>query len=680
MSKWLSCLLIIVATGLGQWQQTDFIIGSCGGVQPITQNHTNKNHDSTILADYYACGFNLIATRPTFTWQWDFRYQLELVSLFHSLKLLISDTCFYIKHWDYCTTGDTGIGVVEYPGIAYGRNNNSIMADWGPNAPTTASLDGLLNFVPFKPEMRNAMYGYYLHQEIPCNREIENILTWQEYFHAEDSSKLAWANLFPYCGIFTDTMDYKSYVSNYFDDDRTRVASFDYYPFLTNQWQANGKLTPNYFWNLQLFAQKSSTMQKPFWAYPYTGGKRIYAPYSSPKLKFMVWAPIIYGAKGLMYYSYWELFDDVDSLNGLATAAGALLHPKYDDVKNINFQINNMSHILMKLQWQKTIHGSSTDPNSGEIGLTTIDSSTPLFCNNSFKSAVLPTTPNDTGSIAIGIFKQGSEDYLMPMNKRIRYVGGAWQENTDISANYTVINYVYPLEFDKDAVKWKILKREKDKYVCPTTSFNLQISTGDAKLIKLAPGNILPLLNLNLDTIGGARAVNAEADSYATQVTLTGNSTSLPNSYDNVLFANNKFSGGFIADARVDSTNYGAIAGIMVRSSLDSAAPMAYLNLVQGHAYFSYRQSIGGSRLPISFQPDTCGGYLRIKRLGKTLKAYIKSNGNNYTEIANISLNTGPLYVGLCMHGSVSSKAIFSHISIHAYDPMTPTNTLLLGD
>jgi hypothetical protein len=676
MKKCLLLILMIFSMAFSQWSQSEFVIG-CWVDPPLittcnkpTLDPADIAHNQSILSLLQECGINLLTCTGPIPCNQYRRDELSFVSIFPQLKIIVNDERFLNPYTSAVA--------------------NDIVQNWGGNGVANSFYNTYSNGTA----MRNAIYGLGLFHE-PHPADLGNYFQWQTYVHQNDPTKTCWFILLPYNNLdtvpdFPTWADYDTYVTSVFDTPSTRIVSFDYYPFRETGWENQNFTEPWYFRNHELFAQRSSSTGKPFWAHSHTGANTIHAPFSSPKLNFMAWAPIIYGAKGIIYYTYQQVTTLHPPLTvyGLVDGTNSPL-PSYNCAKDINTQIKNMSSILMKLQWQKTIHGSSTDPNSGEIGLTTIDNSTPLNFNgdNSIKSAVRITSGDtaNRSSLAIGIFKDGADDYLMPLNKRIRYVGGgAWQENTDISADYNVKNIVYPLEFNKDAAKWKILPRSKNKYYSNTTSFNLQISTGDAKLIKLAPGNVLPLLNLTLTNLGTSRGITAEADSYATHIILTDTNTSSYSLNDNFDFANKLISNGFQVDVHLDSADYSA--GIMIRSSHDANGPMVYLyNTKDNTSQFSgflYRLTKGSdySSSPGSYPFQK---YLRITRFGKSISGYISPDGINYTKIGNISLSSGPLYVGLSSYwyGNYGANtAAFSNFSIRAYDPMTPINTLLLGD
>ncbi len=150
----------------------------------------------------------------------------------------------------------------------------------------------------FDSTQRNSFYGYFLFDE-PVPSKFDNLQKWIVFLKKRDPNKLVYVNFLP-SYLFKDSADYNNYVApllNKKDFLHTLdVASYDFYPFTVTGFRKD------YFFNLSFIKKKAG--ERPFWCYALTTKHNNYSEPDDYKLNFMAFAPEIYGAKGILYFTY----------------------------------------------------------------------------------------------------------------------------------------------------------------------------------------------------------------------------------------------------------------------------------------------------------------------------------------------------------------------------------------
>lgn len=147
-------------------------------------------------------------------------------------------------------------------------------------------------------DQRKAFYGYFVYDE-PWARDVAVVKKWVSYFKTKDPNKLAYVNLAP-CYVFKTREQYEEYLDSYLTSsnpsERLDVVSYDFYPFIQNG------IKTDYFYNLSVLRKKSAG--RPLWACVLTTKHREYTDIGPYELNFMMFAPLTYGFKGLVYFTY----------------------------------------------------------------------------------------------------------------------------------------------------------------------------------------------------------------------------------------------------------------------------------------------------------------------------------------------------------------------------------------
>jgi len=205
-------------------------------------------------------------------------------------------------------------------------------------------------------------------------------------------------------------------------------------------------LEPRYFRTHQIVADISKNMNKIFASFAlchehyYKSDNeewvRGWFEITEEKLKYSAFAPLIYGAKGIIWFTYDTPCNPknnnclTDTLTGWVDKDAILDYKgnkteKYEQVKNINAQLKAMGPVLIKLNWLETVHGS--DINNFDINhtisvwlennLPTVNDATPVLSDIGIINPSGAPFENEK-NIAVGIFNESQgADYLLVFNK-----------------------------------------------------------------------------------------------------------------------------------------------------------------------------------------------------------------------------------------------------------------------
>ena len=344
----------------GQWYQKDFMIGTfCDPSVSIVENEISNSYvENAKLAQ--AAYFNLFTdTRNEFV---DISNYLKLVRIHDSLGI---NTLYKLGH-----------------GSAYFHSKLGTITQY---------------------ELANSnIFGWYLRDEPPLV-ESGNIISIVNSLQNIPASKPAYINLLPIYA-FETISEYESYLDAYLRDSTLKIVSYDFYPFHKKFVQNN------YYKNLQLITERAK--KRPVWIYPLTTEHSTYLDPERYHLNFMVFSPITYGVKGIVYYTYETIIKSVN-YNYESALLDTMHYPtsKYFIVKDINRFVSKVAGpIIMNSIRIGTYHVSGA-PFVNE----TIDEE--YLLND--VTPLISTISNT--NIVTGIFKSTSDTsayYLFMHNKK----------------------------------------------------------------------------------------------------------------------------------------------------------------------------------------------------------------------------------------------------------------------
>ncbi|HUI91518.1 MAG TPA: hypothetical protein VLX68_04635 [Chitinivibrionales bacterium] len=383
--------------------------------------------------------------------------------------------------------------VASVPGLSYMILDNRYYKDLASNISTTVPAV-VANYLGqtdpcgavLSAAARNAVMGYFVWDEPGSTTELTRAVNWVSAFSSQDPNHITWANLLPFCnyGYFPPLgwSDYCNYVTYYLDNSGSSVASFDYYPF-----QSGGVWTSynepdgmtRYFQNLDLFSTETAKRGMTFWAFPYSTDITGMAPLTQPNLQFEAFAPIVYGAKGLIYYTYTQ--DQTDGYTDALVDPNNNKFPIYYWAQNINAQVEIMGPTLMSLTRVGTYHESSIDTGyagcSNETGLATVPATERL----------ITSIASSQQSFMVGsFFGSDNKSYLLVFNK---------DRNLAHSLTITLTCPQPVYQMDTLTGAW-------NQIYTSTSSISSTLKTAHMQLLQLGPRSTLPSTRGHLFVVG----------------------------------------------------------------------------------------------------------------------------------------------------------------------------------
>jgi hypothetical protein len=239
-----------------------------------------------------------------------------------------------------------------------------------------------------------AFMGYILYDE-PGASKFNSLAQIKDYIISHDSSHLVYINVFPnYANAETqlESPSYRDYLSDYLIKVRPQLLSFDNYPIY------EGELRPLYFDNLEIIRGAAIANDIPFWAFALTTSHDLYETPNEGTLRFQLYCDLVYGAKGLQYFTYgfvpnFSHYAPTDSLGNKT--------PLWYLIKDINHEILKLTPVLNLLRSADVYHSfplpQGTQPIPEDFYVQITDS-VPMvvghFINNKGTHYIMPVNRN----------------------------------------------------------------------------------------------------------------------------------------------------------------------------------------------------------------------------------------------------------------------------------------------
>lgn len=197
-----------------------------------------------------------------------------------------------------------------------------------------------------------ALGGYFVGDE-PDHLGIPRVAAIHQGLVNADPRHAPFANLFPnYAPEWAFGGTYEQYVEKFITLVKPRLLSFDHYALMTD-----GSLRPGYFDNLEVIRRQGLKHNVPFCFIFQLTPHGSYRDPSEAELRWQVNTGLAYGAKALMYFTYWHPPKDPLFQNSVAVVDvnGNPTH-HYERVKRVNAAINAWAPTLMKLKSTGVYH------------------------------------------------------------------------------------------------------------------------------------------------------------------------------------------------------------------------------------------------------------------------------------------------------------------------------------
>ena len=218
-------------------------------------------------------------------------------------------------------------------------------------------------------------YGFFVDE--PDESRFSRLRQWMELFRRKELSswvqtKLLYVNLFG-CHVYGNR--YERYVRSWIAAAKPPVLSFDNYSVWDDVHAKKYGLdigadwTRDYFVNLEMFRRLSVQEHVPFWTWIMVHrhwslySKRFYRRATPADLRLQVYAALAYGAKGLLYYNFWNPPEAIENPwheeRGIIEGDAAETE-LFAAAQSINTKVKIVGKTLLKLTSEGVRHASNS--------------------------------------------------------------------------------------------------------------------------------------------------------------------------------------------------------------------------------------------------------------------------------------------------------------------------------
>jgi hypothetical protein len=220
--------------------------------------------------------------------------------------------------------------------------------DWATLDADTARQKALPAIVAIRKNP--ALYGYFLDDE-PNAGSFSGLAIMADLVRAAAPQKPAYVNLFPnYAGANQlGTTTYEKYLDEFVAKVYPAQLCYDHYALMDN-----GTLRDGYWVNLAEMRAAAKKYNLPFWNIILAVAHFNYREPSVADLRFEVFSSLAYGARGIVYYTYFA--PKVGNYRGAAVDQFGHATPTWGNLQNVNLQIHNLAPTLLKLTSDEVCH------------------------------------------------------------------------------------------------------------------------------------------------------------------------------------------------------------------------------------------------------------------------------------------------------------------------------------
>ncbi|MFQ6097343.1 MAG: hypothetical protein ACE5O2_06395, partial [Armatimonadota bacterium] len=208
-----------------------------------------------------------------------------------------------------------------------------------------------------------ALYAYYVRDE-PNYRDFRNLGQICRALHQLDPNHFAYVNLFPTYANERQlgTPTYEDHVAKFLDIVRPRVLSYDHYCLMKN-----GTDRPDFYENLEIVRRQSLRAGVPFWNIVLSTPHLAYRDPREGELRWQAYASLVYGAKGILYFTYWALSNDPAYRNAILDSEGKRTQ-HYGWIQHINAEIRALGKVMLNLKSTAVYHTGTIPQGCARLG------------------------------------------------------------------------------------------------------------------------------------------------------------------------------------------------------------------------------------------------------------------------------------------------------------------------
>jgi hypothetical protein len=200
-----------------------------------------------------------------------------------------------------------------------------------------------------------ALGGYYVYDEVEPER-IAATAAVVAGLRARDPRHPAWVSVFP---DYAPIANYGRYLRDFVRQVRPSALVYDYYPFL-----ADGSDATGFFANLSSVRRAALESKTPFWFFAQLTQLPGLRRASESEKRWQALQTLAYGARGLMFFTYWSNVSRdfpepgvIDPRTGLPTA-------HYAEVRRVNEQVRALARPLASTRSRAVFHHGRLAPGA----------------------------------------------------------------------------------------------------------------------------------------------------------------------------------------------------------------------------------------------------------------------------------------------------------------------------
>jgi len=269
-----------------------------------------------------------------------------------------------------------------------------IMAKQAEDPDFSRNLDAVIADYSAHP----ALYGYFLTDE-PNSAAFPHIAAVNKYLLEKDPKHLPFVNLFPTYASAEQLGNptYEEHVEQFLSTVQPKLLSYDHYQQMTDYEGAG------YFTNLEIIRRRAIRHGVPFNNIILSCPHGPYRNPSEADMRWQVYTTLAYGARGVMYFTYWTPSDEQWGFRNAIIGLDGRKTEHYDQVSTLNRDILTLGRVLSRCRSDAVYHVGKVPPEAAAMP----------------EDGIL--TGIEGGDAVVGFFT--SEDgrrYVMVVNKDMR--------------------------------------------------------------------------------------------------------------------------------------------------------------------------------------------------------------------------------------------------------------------
>jgi hypothetical protein len=251
-------------------------------------------------------------------------------------------------------------------------------------------LDAIVNSYSSHP----ALWGYFVYDEVPPEL-IGAVAAVVAGLRARDPRHSVYVSLFP--DYYSAVPNYNRYLSDFVRQIRPPEIIYDYYPFLSD-----GSDRTGFFANLSAVRRAGLRFSTPFWFFAQLTELPGLRRASENEKRWQGLQTLAYGARGLMFFTYWSDVRPGFPEPGVIEPRTGLPTAHYPEVERVNAEVRAFGQVLASARSRRVFHNGPLAPAA--------------VPRPPRASIYLPTR----APITIGLFDSARHSYALLANRNYR--------------------------------------------------------------------------------------------------------------------------------------------------------------------------------------------------------------------------------------------------------------------